>query len=68
LRKNTNTELGNSHDTQLYDLSEDIKQIKNVAREHVAIVRRMTARLNEITEGNRTRPTQEPIGIASPHR
>lgn len=58
--RNKNTELGNSPDAQLYDLSEDIGQIRNVAREHVAIAQRMTARLNEITEGNQTRPIEEP--------
>lgn len=57
---NTNTELGNSLEPQLHDLSKDIGQIKNVAQEHSDIAGRMSARLNEIRESNRTRPIQEP--------
>lgn len=52
---NTNTELGNSPDPQLYDLSLDIGQIKNVAEERNDLVRLMSARLEEIVEGKQTR-------------
>ncbi len=56
LKVDTNTELGNSPEAQLYDLSKDIGQIKNVAREQGDIAGRMSARLNEILAGKRTRP------------
>ena len=53
----TGIETGNLPETQLYDLSLDIGQIKNVAAEHVEVVNRMSARLKEIRESDRTRPT-----------
>lgn len=59
--KYTNTELGNSPEAQLYDLSKDIGQIRNVARDHGDITERMSARLKEILEGNRTRLLPKPI-------
>jgi len=52
----TGIETGNAPVPQLYDLSLDIGQIRNVAREQTAIVERMSARLREIREGDRTRP------------
>lgn len=54
---NTNTEMGNSSDPQLYDLSQDIGQIRNVAAEHAAIVGSLSARLESILKSNRTRPS-----------
>jgi len=57
INKNTNTELGNSPDPQLYDLSQDIGQIKNVASERADLVEKMTARLQEVIDGNGTRPS-----------
>lgn len=42
---NTGTELGNSPEPQLYDLSLDIGQIRNVAANHEAVVERMSRRL-----------------------
>jgi len=53
---NTNTELGNSTKPQLYDLSQDIGQISNLATENVDITSNMSARLNDILESNLTRP------------
>lgn len=53
----TGIEIGNLPEAQLYDLSLDIGQIRNVAAEHVEMVNRMSARLREIREGERTRPT-----------
>ena len=53
---NTNTAMGNSADPQLYDLSQDIGQIKNVAAENEDLCGKMSARLKEITDGIRTRP------------
>lgn len=55
-----NTELGNSPDVQLYNLSEDIGQIKNVAAENEDLCDKMSARLKGILDGKRTRPIQEP--------
>jgi arylsulfatase A-like enzyme len=51
----TNTELGNSPQPQLYDLSLDIGQIRNVAAERSDMVGRMAARLKDILAGRRTR-------------
>lgn len=53
--KNTHVELGNSSDDQLYDLSRDIGQIRNVAKENPDIVKSMAARLDEIRQSERTR-------------
>ncbi len=57
---NKKIETGNLPEPQLYNLSLDIGQIKNVAAEYEDIVRSMTIRLNEIIGGNLTRPIQEP--------
>ena len=51
----TNTELGNSPEEQLYDLSQDIGQIKNVAAQNGKRVRDMSARLEEILASQQTR-------------
>jgi len=53
---NCNIELGNSPEPQLYNLSLDIGEIENVATEQGDITREMSARLEKILEGNRTRP------------
>ena len=52
----TNTELGNSPEPQLYDLSLDIGQIRNLAEEQGDIANRMSAQLESIRAGERTRP------------
>jgi len=54
---NTNTyiETGNSDEPQLYDLSQDIGQVRNLADENADRVQAMSERLNEILNGNRTR-------------
>ena len=52
----TGIETGNLPEAQLYDLSLDIGQIRNVAAEQVERTDRMSARLREIREGERTRP------------
>ena len=54
----TNTELGNSPEPQLYDLSMDIGQMRNLAAEHGDIIDKMSARLEEILECERTRPIE----------
>jgi arylsulfatase A-like enzyme len=51
-------ELGNSLQPQLYDLSMDIGQIKDLVAERGEIADRMRVRLAEILESERTRPTQ----------
>ena len=51
----TRIELGNSPDAQLYDLGADLAQVRNVAADHGGIVARMSARLQEILAGTRTR-------------
>lgn len=55
INKNTNTEMGNSSENQLYDLSEDIGQIRNLASEREDIVDKMSERLKEIMASSRTR-------------
>ena len=54
--KTTAIETGNCPDPQLYDLAADIGQARNVARERPDMVAAMSARLNEIRAGERTRP------------
>ncbi len=54
--RTTHTELGNAPEAQLYDLSRDIGQIRNVAHEHAGRVKQMSARLAQIVAGSRTRP------------
>ncbi len=54
---NTHIELGNSPEPQLYDLSQDIGQIKNIAADHDDVINKMRDRLREIRAGARTRPT-----------
>ena len=52
----THIELGNSQDPQLYDLSQDIGQIRNVAAEQTEVVATMAARVDVIQTGDGTRP------------
>ncbi|MBN2301583.1 MAG: arylsulfatase [Lentisphaerae bacterium] len=49
------TEMGNSPIPQLYDLSEDIGQIRNLASDHGERTERMSARLKKIMESASTR-------------
>ncbi len=60
MEPNKKIETGNCPQPQLYNISCDIGQIRNVAVEYGDIVRSMAIRLNEIIGGNRTRPMQEP--------
>lgn len=55
----TGIETGNLSEAQLYDLSQDIGQIKNVAAERDDVLNKMRDRLREIREGRRTRPTHD---------
>jgi arylsulfatase A-like enzyme len=55
INAHTNTELGNSPDAQLYDLSQDIGQIRNLADEKPELVAAMSARLDEVRQ-TPTRP------------
>jgi hypothetical protein len=52
----TNTELGNDPQPQLYDLSVDLGEHRNVAGEHPQVVRDLTARLERIRREGRSRP------------
>ncbi len=47
---NTNTELGNDPEGQLYDLQNDLGETKNVAKDHPDKVRELSGLLNEIRE------------------
>lgn len=55
----TAIETGNHSENQLYDLSLDIRQIRNVAAERGDIVHTMRERLQEIRQSQRTRPPRE---------
>jgi arylsulfatase A-like enzyme len=52
----TNTELGNDPQPQLYDLSADLGETRNVAAEHPDVVKDLTARLERIRQEGRSRP------------
>ena len=51
--RNTNTELGNSKDIQLYDLRNDIGERNNVAEKHPKRVERLQKLLHEVMERKR---------------
>ncbi len=51
----TNTELGNDPQPQLYDLSVDLGEQRNVAGEHPEVVHDLTARLDRIRQEGRSR-------------
>jgi len=54
----TNIELGNLPEPQLYDLSMDIGQIQNLAKRNRNLVNQMSARLDEILQSEYSRPQQ----------
>jgi arylsulfatase A-like enzyme len=56
MNKNTNTELGNDPKPQLYDLSVDLGEKRNVAGEHPQLVEEMAAQLQKIRDQGRSRP------------
>jgi arylsulfatase A-like enzyme len=53
---NTNTELGNAGQPQLYNLADDPGEQKDVAAEHPERVKQMLATLNRIRDAGRSRP------------
>ncbi|MCU0913766.1 MAG: arylsulfatase [Planctomycetes bacterium] len=53
---NTNIELGNVPQPQLYHLRDDLGEKTNLAAEHPQRVREMAARLRDIRQQGRTRP------------
>jgi arylsulfatase A-like enzyme len=53
--RNTSTELGNDPQPQLYDLSVDVGERRNVAAEHPELVRELTERLERIRTNGRPR-------------
>jgi arylsulfatase A-like enzyme len=63
VQRETNTELGNATAPQLYDLSQDIGQGRNVAAERADVVRALHARLAEI---GRSAWTRRPSVVATP--
>jgi arylsulfatase A-like enzyme len=54
--RNTNTELGNDPEPQLYNLTSDIGEKNNVASEHPDIVAELSALLKKIRTDGRSRP------------
>jgi arylsulfatase A-like enzyme len=52
----TNTELGNDPQPQLYDLSVDLGETRSVASEHPEVVKDLTERLERIRQEGRSRP------------
>ncbi len=53
---NTNTELGNDPQPQLYNLKDDLGEKKNLAAEQPEIVKKMAAMLAKIRSEGRSRP------------
>jgi len=53
---NTNTELGNAPQPQLYDLKTDLGEKNNVAEQHPKVVEEMAALLAQIRNAGRSRP------------
>ena len=51
ISQTTNTELGNLPEPQLYDLSLDVGQIRNVAVSQTDVVQQLAVRLEEIIQG-----------------
>jgi arylsulfatase A-like enzyme len=51
----TNTELGNDPQPQLYDLSADLGEQRNVASEHPDVVRDLLAWLDRVRQEGRSR-------------
>jgi arylsulfatase A-like enzyme len=56
LNPQTSTELGNDPHPQLYDLSTDLGETRNVAARHPDVVEDLTARLERIRKDGRSRP------------
>jgi arylsulfatase A-like enzyme len=56
INRNTNTELGNAPQPQLYDLSKDLGERDNLAARQPERAARMKARLDQIRAAKRTRP------------
>lgn len=52
---NTNTELGNSDQVQLYNLGQDVGQMSNIADEHPDVVSCLAERLKDIHSSTQTR-------------
>lgn len=55
-KNDSGIELGNAPIPQLYDLSDDLGQLRNVAQERREIVAELDERLKTIRAGQRTRP------------
>ncbi len=53
--QNVNIEVGNAPRLQLYDLSTDIGERKNVAEQHADRVAEMVAKLKQLKDAGRTR-------------
>ena len=54
----TSTELGNDPRPQLYDLTADLGETRNVAAEHPEVVRQLSEELARIRRAGRSRPSQ----------
>lgn len=55
VNKNTNTEMGNDEEPQLYDLSKDLGEKENVAAAHPDKVKELQAALDKARKDGRTR-------------
>jgi arylsulfatase A-like enzyme len=56
INANTNTELGNAPQPQLYDLKSDLGEKNNLAEQHPEVVKEMAALLTQIRKAGRSRP------------
>ena len=56
MNANTNTELGNDPQPQLYDLKNDLGERQNVAAQHPETVKEMAAQVAKVRNAGRSRP------------
>jgi len=56
IQRNTNTETGNDPDGQLYNLTDDLGETRNLISNYPDRAKEMAARLQQIRQNNRSRP------------
>ncbi|MGV3638927.1 MAG: sulfatase family protein [Adhaeribacter sp.] len=61
VNKNTNTELGNDPEAQLYDLSRDQGETRNVAAANPQVVQQLAARLQSLRDQEISRPGPQAV-------
>ena len=56
IQRNTNTETGNDPDGQLYNLTDDLGETRNLISKHPDRAKEMAARVQQLRQNNRSRP------------